>query len=72
MDEQQILRIGTISLDWSDWVPWLNVLIDNRGGGGILIPNQVPGVYEVSCADHEGQERLYIGKAGDLRFRVRQ
>jgi len=34
--------------------------------------NQLPEVYELEHADHDGGERLYIGKAGDLRLRVRQ
>ena len=38
----------------------------------MAIPNQVPGVYEVKYADRDGDERLYIGKAADLRMRVRQ
>lgn len=72
MGEQTILDIGTITLDWSEWVPWTDVSADNRGGAGVSIPNKVAGVYEVRSADNDGSERTYIGKAGDLRLRVRQ
>lgn len=71
MDEQTILQIGTITLNWSSWVPWPDVLIDNRGGAGVYIPNRKPGVYEVKRADHGDAERLYIGETRDLRLRVR-
>ena len=73
MGEHTVLHIGDITLLWSDWAPWSDLLIDNRGGLGVAIPNQIPGVYEVKYADSEGDdERLYIGKAADLRMRVRQ
>ncbi len=64
--------ISDITLRWSDRVPWSDLLIDNRGGLGVAIPNQIPGVYEVKYADRDGDERLYIGKAADLRMHVRQ
>ena len=72
MGEQTVLEIGTITLNWGGWVPWPDILIANRGGAGVYIPNRKPGVYEVKRADHDGDERLYIGETGDLRFRVRQ
>jgi hypothetical protein len=72
MGERMILEIGTITLDWSDWAPWTALLADARGGAGVPIPNGQPGVYEVKRSDHAGDERLYIGKASDLRMRVRQ
>ena len=61
-----------IVLEWSEWTPWPDLAADNRGGAGVSIPNQVPGVYEVRASGAHGSERLYIGKAGDLRMRVRQ
>jgi hypothetical protein len=70
--ERAILKIGTITLDWSDWAPWSALLADARGGAGVAIPNGLAGVYEVKRFDHSGDERLYIGKAGDLRRRIRQ
>jgi hypothetical protein len=72
MGEQTILEIGTIILNWGSWVPWLGILVDNRGGAGVHIPNEKPGVYEVKRADHSRGERLYIGETGNLRFRIRQ
>lgn len=72
MGERAILEIGTITLDWSDWAPWTALLADARGGTGVPIPNEQPGVYEVKRSDHAHDERLYIGKASDLRMRVRQ
>jgi hypothetical protein len=71
VSEQMFLEIGTIRLDWSEWVPWVDVTADNRGGAGVSMPNKVAGVYEVRCVDSDGDERIYIGKAGDLRLRVR-
>jgi hypothetical protein len=70
--EQTRLEIGTIILDWSPWVPWREVLVINRGGAGVFIPNRTPGVYEVRYADHEGAERLHIGRTSYLRMRIRQ
>ena len=52
MGEQTTLEIGTIILNWSPWTPWRDVLLDNRGGAGVSIPNHIPGVYEVKYADH--------------------
>ena len=72
MGEHKILEIGTITLRWSSWVPWLDILIDNRSGLGVYIPNEKPGSYEIKRSDHGGDERLYIGQTGNLRLRVRQ
>lgn len=72
MGEQTRLEIGTIILDWSLWTPWQHLLPDNRGGAGVSIPNHIPGVYEVRYADHLAAERLHIGRASDLRMRIRQ
>jgi hypothetical protein len=38
----------------------------------VSIPNHVPGVYEVRYADHQGGERLHIGRSRDLRRRIRE
>lgn len=67
-DEQ--ITIPPITLEWSDWHPWLALLEDARGGNGVHIPNGKPGVYEVRLVGAEA--RLTIGKAADLRMRVRQ
>ncbi|MGH9861982.1 MAG: hypothetical protein ACRD35_01015, partial [Candidatus Acidiferrales bacterium] len=43
---------------------------DARPGTGVKVPNRKPGVYEVKTFDAE--ERLTIGKASNLRQRVKQ
>ena len=43
-----------------------------EAGPGVSNPNGRPGVYEVKRSDHASDERLYIGKASDLRMRARQ
>ena len=68
--ESQTISIPPIILRWSEWTMWNDLLIDARSGTGILIPNGESGVYEVRVADVD--ERLTIGRASDLRMRVRQ
>lgn len=63
------IDIGSILLDWSEWVSWDELKADARMGG-IKVPNYEPGVYEAKCRDTE--ERLTIGKASNLRVRVKQ
>ena len=65
----EVIEIPRIELRWSEWYPWNDIKEDARSGG-IKIPNGIPGVYEVRYADSE--ERLTIGRAADLRMRVRQ
>src|SRR5262245_2708688 len=72
MGEQTRLEIGTITLNWSPWIPWRDMLVANRGGAGVFIPNRTPGVYEVRYADYESGERLHIGRTSNLRMRIRQ
>jgi len=67
--EKQSLAPLPIVLQWSAWYPWPSLLIDGRAGG-IAIPNYKPGVYEARLKG--ANERLTIGKASDLRRRVRQ
>lgn len=64
-----MVKIPTIQLEWSDWIPWDDLEVDARRGG-IKVPNGTPGVYEVKYRDAE--ERLAIGKAADLRMRIKQ
>lgn len=67
--ENEEIKIESITLEWSDWYPWYEVKTDARSGG-VRVPNYARGVYE---AKHEGkEERLTIGKATDLRMRVKQ
>jgi hypothetical protein len=66
---KQVLNIPQITLDWSDWVSW-DIVKTHVRLGGVRIPNQISGVYEVR---HEHDEKcLTIGKASDLRMRLRQ
>lgn len=66
--EREELKIQTIVLEWTDWIPWNDLKLDARSGG-FNIPNHISGVYE---AKHENSnERMTIGKATDLRMRVK-
>ena len=68
--EEEVINIPSIVLKWSEWVSWNDLKIDARYGGGVRVPNYWPGVYEVKYRDKE--ERLTIGKASDLRMRIKQ
>lgn len=67
--EFQNINIPPIHLEWSVWNDWIGLIQDGRSGG-ISIPNVKPGVYEARLKDQ--LERLTIGKASNLRMRVRQ
>jgi excinuclease UvrABC nuclease subunit len=67
--EIETIKIPPIHLKLSEWIPWDNLKADARKGG-IKVPNKKPGVYEVKYAETE--ERLTIGKASDLRMRIKQ
>jgi hypothetical protein len=67
--ETQGINIPPIVLEWTDWTAWDDLKVDARSGG-VKIPNGRPGVYEVKHKNTE--ERLTIGKAADLRMRIRQ
>jgi hypothetical protein len=64
----QNIFIPPITLEWSDWHSWPSIMVDGRSGG-VYIPNERPGVYEARLVG--AAERLTIGKATDLRRRVR-
>ncbi len=68
--EKETIHIPPIELRWSDWAPWDSLKVDSRSGQGVIVPNKVPGVYEARIIGEE--ERLTIGKASDLRHRVKQ
>ena len=70
MDE--IIKIPTINLIWSEWYKWDDLKLDARliENNGVNIPNKKSGVYEAKYENKN--ERLTIGKASDLRMRVRQ
>jgi excinuclease UvrABC nuclease subunit len=67
--DRDILEVPAIVLEWSEWVPWDDLKVDARSAGGLRLP-QTSGVYEVRHSDAD--ERLTIGRAGNLRFRVKQ
>ncbi len=66
---QQTILIPKIVLQWSAWTRWGEIEKGARGGGA-SIPIGTSGVYQVRHAD--ARECLTIGKASDLRMRVRQ
>lgn len=68
--EDEVITIAPIRLRWSDWIPWDDLKIDARYGGGTRVPSGISGVYEVKYAGAD--ERLTIGKASDLRMRIKQ
>jgi hypothetical protein len=66
----EVISIKELTLKWSEWVPWEALKLHALKPGGITVPNHVSGVYEAKLVDCE--KRLTIGKAADLRMRVRQ
>jgi hypothetical protein len=69
MDVQRI-EIPPIILQWTDWHPWRKFQLDARKDpGSISLPNEA-GVYEAKLVD--SVDRLTIGKASNLRMRVKQ
>ena len=70
--DEDTVKIPTIHLKWSKWHKWNVLKLDSRRdpNRGVRIPNKQPGVYE---AVYEGEEkRLTVGKASDLRMRIKQ
>ncbi len=63
------VHIEPIVLDWSEWHLWRDVERDAREGGAV-VPCEQAGVYEARISGRK--ERLAIGKAKDLRARVKQ
>ena len=69
MDEE-VIKIPVINLRWSKWHKWNDFEFDlRRVNNGVNVPNK-SGVYETIHEDEE--ERLTIGKASNLRMRVKQ
>ena len=66
---REVIGLPCVELEWSEWVPWEKLKTDARKGG-IPVPNKKPGVYEVRRQDEA--RRLHIGKAADLRRRIKQ
>ena len=68
--EKQEITIPPISLFWSNWYQWENFLLDARTDtNAVKVPNS-SGVYEVKYIIQ--QNRLTIGKASNLRSRIKQ
>lgn len=67
--KKQIMKVPAIELEWSDWIPWDSFKTDARKGG-VKVPSKISGVYEVRYKNKK--ERLTIGKASDLRHRIKQ
>lgn len=65
----QLIDIPLIEIYWTEWYAWNRLMLDRRDPNSITPPN-VSGVYEVKL-NHE-EERLTIGKASDLRKRVKK
>ena len=64
------IEIPPITLDWSEWHAWHKFELDARSDlEGITLPDS-SGVYEAKLIDTD--ERLTIGKASNLRMRVKQ
>jgi hypothetical protein len=68
--EKEEIDIPHIILEWSEWVEWNELKIDARQSKGVRVPPGVSGVYEAKYV--ETAELLTIGKASDLRMRVKQ
>jgi hypothetical protein len=68
--ETQAIRIPEIELRWSDWIPWVTFKLDARSDPSAVTPPSEPGIYEARLVDEE--HRLTIGKASDLRMRIKQ
>jgi hypothetical protein len=68
--EVQRLDLRAIELRWSEWHRWEDLQEDDRGGRGVQVPDGSPGVYEAKLEAEPA--RLVIGKASDLRARVKQ
>ena len=64
------IEIPPFELSWSAWHPWRDFLRDGRSDpDALLLPDQ-SGVYEARLV--HSLERLTIGKASNLRMRIKQ
>lgn len=64
------IEIPPIILNWSEWLAWDKFERDARSDPNGVTPPDGPGIYEAKLIDCE--ERLTIGKASNLRMRVKQ
>jgi hypothetical protein len=66
----QVVTIPQIELHWSNWIPWHRLTLDARRDLSAATPPNESGVYEARHVDQDF--RLTIGKASNLRMRVKQ
>jgi len=68
----EIIKIPTVNLSWSEWYKWNDLKLDARvnADNRVYVPNKQSGVYEAKYENED--ERLTIGKTSDLRFRIKQ
>jgi excinuclease UvrABC nuclease subunit len=73
MNLPHAIHITPIELSWSEWIPWESFLIRAGRDGSIQLPPE-PGVYVVrrKKAIRKRPHAIYIGKAKNLRDRIRQ
>lgn len=71
---RQEIQIPRIILNWSEWCSWSKLELDARTDFGAVSVPSSPGVYEArqTAAGALPDERLTIGKASDLRMRIKQ
>jgi hypothetical protein len=68
--EREVMVISSIELEWSDWSAWEDIKADERRKNVTVRVPKEPGVYEAKYKDAE--ERLTIGRATNLRQRVKE
>lgn len=70
MMDVRYIEIPPITLDWSEWFVWSRFKLDARSDPNALRLPSSSGVYEARLDDNE--TRLTIGRASNLRMRVKQ
>lgn len=68
--EREVIVIPPIELTWSEWFAWEDIKADERRKNVPIRVPQEPGIYEAKYKDAE--ERLTIGRATNLRQRVKE
>jgi hypothetical protein len=64
------IQIPPITLEWVEWYAWNKFELDARSDSNGITPPNLPGVYEARSTGSD--KRLTIGKASNLRMRVKQ
>ena len=68
--ELEEIMLPAITLEWSDWTAWDVLSQDARTHPTEMRIPDAPGVYEAKLRQNE--DCLTIGKAANLRMRVKQ